>query len=164
MRITGVRHTEIQEFRCSARSHHLRHPRMLVRKCRTLAAKHLSRQIKASHSVLCWNIVVRRMIQILPEEWSQLTCFDARWRVVLEGDQPVLVWNLVTGGYLEVPKRRAPVYRLTTKGHEMLKWWPCRAVPENLSPKLLSIECNPSVHVRKPAWSIRVNQLPSANR
>ncbi len=50
---------------------------------------------------------------ISPTEWSQLARFDDHWRVVLEGDQPVLVWNLAKSGYLEVLKRRVPLYRLS---------------------------------------------------
>ncbi len=135
MRFMGIRHIEIEGFWCIARSHHLRHLHMLIRKCRTLGAKKFSRQIKASHSVLCCNIFVLKTIQTLPEEWSQLTGFDARCPVVLVGDTPILGWYPLSGAYLGVPKRRVRLYRLTTKDHEMLKWRPCRAVPAKSKPE-----------------------------
>ncbi len=72
--------------------------------------------------------------EISHAEWSQLARFDGHWRVVLEGDQPVLVWNLAKGGYLEVLKRRVPLYRLSTKGYETLKWQSCSSVPAKPEP------------------------------
>ncbi len=80
------------------------------------------RQIKAPLSTLRSDGFMKETSGISPAEWTQLARFDDRWRVVLEDDQPVLVWNLVKGGYLEVLKRRAPLYRLSAKGRETLKW------------------------------------------
>ncbi len=68
------------------------------------------------------NAPMRKTAEISPAEWTQLARFDDHWRVILEDDQPVLVWNLAKGGYLEVLKRRVPLYRLSAKGREILKW------------------------------------------
>ncbi len=80
------------------------------------------RQIKAPLSTLRSDVFMREASEISPAEWTQLARFDDHWRVVLEDDQPVLVWNLAKGGYLEVLKRRVPLYRLSPTGRETLKW------------------------------------------
>ena len=68
------------------------------------------------------NAPMKETSEISPAEWTQLACFNDHWRVILEDDQPVLVWSLAKGGYLEVLKRRAPLFRLSAKGRETLKW------------------------------------------
>ncbi len=80
------------------------------------------RQIRVPLSALRSDAFMRETSGITPAEWAQLARFDDHWRVVLGDDQPVLVWNLAKGGYLEVLKRRVPLYRLSAKGRETLKW------------------------------------------
>ncbi len=80
------------------------------------------RQIKAPLSTLRSDAFMTETSEISPAEWTQLARFGDHWRVVLEDDQPVLVWNLAKGGYLEVLKRRVPLYRVSAKGRETLKW------------------------------------------
>jgi hypothetical protein len=53
-------------------------------------------------------------------ELEQLARFDEHWRVVLGDDDPLLVWELRKGGYLEVLKRQPPLFRLSEKGREAL--------------------------------------------
>lgn len=53
-------------------------------------------------------------------ELEQLARFDEYWRVVLAGDDPLIVWELRKKGYLDVLKRRTPLYRLSEKGREAL--------------------------------------------
>jgi hypothetical protein len=51
---------------------------------------------------------------------EQLARFDQHWRVVLEGDAPLVVWELRKRGYLDTLKRQPPLYRLSEKGRETL--------------------------------------------
>ena len=60
------------------------------------------------------------MADLTVPELEQLARFDQHWRVVLEGDDPLVVWELRKGGYLDVLKRRVPLYRLSEKGREVL--------------------------------------------
>lgn len=65
---------------------------------------------------------MRDTSDISSAEWTQLARFDDLWRVILEDDRPVDVWNLAKGDYLEALKRQVPLYRLSAKGRETLKW------------------------------------------
>lgn len=58
---------------------------------------------------------------LTPEELSQLARFDDRWRMVQEGDHPLLVWELRKRGYLDAIKRQPPLYRLSEKGRAALR-------------------------------------------
>ncbi len=53
-------------------------------------------------------------------EIEQLARFDEHWRVILSEDNSMLVGNLAQRGYLDVLKRRVPLYRLSTRGRERL--------------------------------------------
>ncbi len=53
-------------------------------------------------------------------ELEQLARFDEHWRVVLEGDDPLLVWELRKRGYLDALRRQPPLYRLSEKGWKAL--------------------------------------------
>jgi hypothetical protein len=58
---------------------------------------------------------------LTPAEWSQLACFDDYWRVVQEGDDPLLVWELRKRGYLDTLKQQPPLYRLSEDGRAALR-------------------------------------------
>jgi hypothetical protein len=60
------------------------------------------------------------MSDLTVPEFEQLARFDQHWRVVLEGDDPLVVWELRKHGYLDVLKRQPPLYRLSEKGREAL--------------------------------------------
>ena len=51
-------------------------------------------------------------------EIEQLARFDEHWRLILAGDDPMLVRSLAKRGYLDVLKRRVPLYRLSDLGRE----------------------------------------------
>ena len=53
-------------------------------------------------------------------EIAQLARFDEHWRVILAGDNSMLAGNLAKRGYLDVLKRRVPLYRLSDLGREAL--------------------------------------------
>ena len=53
-------------------------------------------------------------------EIEQLARFDEHWRVTLAGDNRLLVLDLAKRGYLEVLKRRVPLYRLSDLGREAI--------------------------------------------
>ncbi len=53
-------------------------------------------------------------------EIEQLARFDEHWRVVLAGDNRLLAQALATRGYLDVLKRRVPLYRLTDLGRQAI--------------------------------------------
>ena len=53
-------------------------------------------------------------------EIKQLARFDEHWRVILAGDNFMLVRSLAKRGYLDVLKRRVPLYRLNDLGREVL--------------------------------------------
>ena len=55
------------------------------------------------------------------EEIAQLARFDEHWRVILAGDNRLLAGGLAQRGYLDVLKRRAPLYRLSDLGREALQ-------------------------------------------
>jgi len=58
---------------------------------------------------------------ILPApEIAQLARFDEHWRVILAGDNRLLTQALAQRGYLDVLKRRVPLYRLSDLGRETL--------------------------------------------
>ncbi len=46
-------------------------------------------------------------------EIEQLAGFDAHWRVILAYDDAMLVQSLAKRGYLDVLRRRVPLYRLS---------------------------------------------------
>jgi len=50
------------------------------------------------------------------EEIAQLARFDEHWRVILAGDNSLLARSLAQRGYLDVLKRRVPLYRLNDLG------------------------------------------------
>ncbi len=49
-------------------------------------------------------------------EIEQLARFDEHWRVILAGDNRLLAQALAKRGYLDVLKRRVPLYRLNDLG------------------------------------------------
>ena len=51
-------------------------------------------------------------------EIEDLARFDEHWRVILAGDDAMLVRSLAKRGYLDVLKRRVPLYRLNDLGRE----------------------------------------------
>ncbi len=53
-------------------------------------------------------------------EIEQLARFDAHWRVCLAGDNRLMAGVLAQRGYLDVLKRRVPLYRLSDLGRETL--------------------------------------------
>ncbi len=46
-------------------------------------------------------------------EIEQLAGFDEHWRVILAYDDAMLVQSLAKRGYLDVLRRRVPLYRLS---------------------------------------------------
>ncbi len=58
---------------------------------------------------------------LLAEEIAQLARFDEHWRVILAGDNRLLAGALAQRGYLDVLKRRVPLYRLNDLGREALQ-------------------------------------------
>ena len=58
---------------------------------------------------------------LLAEEIAQLARFDEHWRVTLTGDNRLLAQALAQRGYLDVLKRRVPLYRLNDLGREALR-------------------------------------------
>ncbi len=54
-------------------------------------------------------------------EIEQLARFDEHWRVILAADDAMLVRSLAKRGYLDVLKRRVPLYRLSDLGREALR-------------------------------------------
>ncbi len=54
-------------------------------------------------------------------EIEQLARFDEHWRVLLAGDNRLLAGSLAQRGYLDVLKRRVPLYRLNDLGREALQ-------------------------------------------
>ncbi len=57
---------------------------------------------------------------LLAEEIAQLARFDEHWRVILAGDNRMLAQALAKRGYLDVLRRRVPLYRLNDLGREAL--------------------------------------------
>jgi len=55
-------------------------------------------------------------------EIEQLARFDKHWRVILASDDPIMVQSLAKRGYLEVLKRRQPLYWLSDLGREALQY------------------------------------------
>ncbi len=55
------------------------------------------------------------------EEIAQLARFDEHWRVLLAGDNRLLALDLAKRGYLDMLKRRVPLYRLSDLGREALR-------------------------------------------
>ena len=55
------------------------------------------------------------------EEIEQLARFDEHWRVILAGDNRLLALDLAQRGYLDMLKRRVPLYRLNDLGREALR-------------------------------------------
>ncbi len=53
-------------------------------------------------------------------EIEQLARFDEHWRVLLAGDNRLLAQALAKRGYLDVLKRRVPLYRLSDQGREAI--------------------------------------------
>ena len=53
-------------------------------------------------------------------ENDQLARFDEHWRVTLAGDNRLLAQALAKRGYLDVLKRRVPLYRLSELGREAI--------------------------------------------
>jgi len=53
-------------------------------------------------------------------EIEQLSRFDEHWRIILAGDNRMLAQALAKRGYLDVLKRRVPLYRLSDLGREAL--------------------------------------------
>jgi hypothetical protein len=54
-------------------------------------------------------------------EIAQIARFDEHWRVTLAGDNRLLARSLAQRGYLDVLKRRVPLYRLSDLGRETLQ-------------------------------------------
>ena len=55
------------------------------------------------------------------EEIAQLARFDEQWRVTLAGDNRLLALDLAKRGYLDMLKRRVPLYRLSDLGRVALR-------------------------------------------
>ena len=55
------------------------------------------------------------------EETAQLARFDEHWRFLLAGDNRLLARVLAKRGYLDVLRRRVPLYRLSDLGREALQ-------------------------------------------
>ncbi len=53
-------------------------------------------------------------------EIEQLARFDEHWRVTLASDNRLLAQALAKRGYLDVLKRRVPLYRLSELGREAI--------------------------------------------
>lgn len=53
-------------------------------------------------------------------EIEEIARFDEHWRVCLAGDNSLLAGALAKRGYLDVLKRRVPLYRLNDLGREGL--------------------------------------------
>ncbi len=53
-------------------------------------------------------------------EIAQLARFDEHWRVILAGDNRMLAVALASRGYLDVLRRRVPLYRLSDLGREVI--------------------------------------------
>ena len=53
-------------------------------------------------------------------EIEQLERFDDHWRVTLAGDNRLLARSLAQHGYLDVLRRRVPLYRLNDLGCEAI--------------------------------------------
>jgi len=53
-------------------------------------------------------------------EIAQLARFDEHWRVILAGDNRMLAVALAKRGYLDVLRRRVPLYRLSNLGREAI--------------------------------------------
>ncbi len=67
------------------------------------------------------------MIAVPPTTWGvtaveieQLARFDEHWRVILAADNRLLAQALAKRGYLDVLKRRVPLYRLSDLGREAI--------------------------------------------
>lgn len=60
------------------------------------------------------------MTDLTAPQLQQLARFDTYWRVVLAGDDGLLVRQLRELGYLDILKRRTPLRRLSEKGREAL--------------------------------------------
>ncbi len=53
-------------------------------------------------------------------EIAQLARFDEHWRVTLAGDNRLLAQALAQRGYLDVLRRRVPLYRLSDLGRQAI--------------------------------------------
>ena len=53
-------------------------------------------------------------------EIEQLALFDDHWRVTLAGDNRLLASSLAKRDYLDVLRRRVPLYRLNDLGRESI--------------------------------------------
>ncbi len=53
-------------------------------------------------------------------EIAQLARFDEHWRVIRAGDNRMLAVALASRGYLDVLRRRVPLYRLSDLGRDAL--------------------------------------------
>ncbi len=53
-------------------------------------------------------------------EIEQLARFDEHWRVTLAGDNRLLARSLAQRGYLDVLRRRVPLYRLSDLGRRAI--------------------------------------------
>ncbi len=63
----------------------------------------------------------RAMSEVLTAlENDQLARFDEHWRVTLADDNRLLAQALAKRGYLDVLKRRVPLYRLSELGREAI--------------------------------------------
>ena len=52
---------------------------------------------------------------------EELARFDEHWRVILADDNAMLVRSLAKRGYLDVLKRRVPLFRVSDLGREVLR-------------------------------------------
>ncbi len=67
---------------------------------------------------LCGTIIREILTEV---EIEELARFDEHWRVILADDNAMLVRSLAKRGYLDVLKRRVPLYRLNDLGREALR-------------------------------------------
>ncbi len=64
--------------------------------------------------------VAIRLMPLTAVQIEQLARFDEHWRVILADDNGMLVRSLAKRGYIDVLKRRVPLYRLSDLGREAI--------------------------------------------
>ena len=71
--------------------------------------------------LVCMLTDARAMSEILTAlEIEQLARFDEHWPLTLAGDNRLLSSSLAKRGYLDVQRRRVPLYRLSDLGPEAI--------------------------------------------
>jgi hypothetical protein len=80
----------------------------------------------SGHSLKSWATPgfggkVDAMAGLTVAEFGQLARFNEKWRAILLGDDPLVIWELRKRGYLEILKRRIPLFKLSQDGRDALK-------------------------------------------